>query len=87
MKQRLDFIWDQAADVNRRNDFSLIVLDLSYFKSPLFSLGPCRYENPLSPLGQHISSDLGLTKRHFFEIPSPHCNLDLDEYEYEDDFE
>ncbi|CAJ1079790.1 serine/threonine-protein phosphatase 2A regulatory subunit B'' subunit beta isoform X2 [Xyrichtys novacula] len=45
------------------------------------------YENPLSPLGQHISSDLGLTKRHFFEIPSPHCNLDLDEYEYEDDFE
>uniref|UniRef100_A0A8C4EM35 EF-hand domain-containing protein n=1 Tax=Dicentrarchus labrax TaxID=13489 RepID=A0A8C4EM35_DICLA len=45
------------------------------------------YENPLSPLGQHISSELGLTKRHFFEIPSPHCNLDLDEYEYEDDFE
>ncbi|KAM7380245.1 hypothetical protein PAMP_003557 [Pampus punctatissimus] len=45
------------------------------------------YDNPLSPLGQHISSELGLTKRHFFEIPSPHCNLDLDEYEYEDDFE
>ncbi|XP_070694009.1 serine/threonine-protein phosphatase 2A regulatory subunit B'' subunit beta isoform X2 [Pempheris klunzingeri] len=45
------------------------------------------YDNPLSPLGQHISSDLGLTKRHFFEIPSPHCNLDLDEYEYEEDFE
>lgn len=45
------------------------------------------YDNPLSPLGQHISTDLGLTKRHFFEIPSPHCNLDLDEYEYEDDFE
>ncbi|KAM6978786.1 serine/threonine-protein phosphatase 2A regulatory subunit B'' subunit beta isoform 1-T1 [Tautogolabrus adspersus] len=45
------------------------------------------YENPLSPIGQHISSDLGLTKRHFFEIPSPHCNLDLDEYEYEDDYE
>ncbi|XP_034549535.1 serine/threonine-protein phosphatase 2A regulatory subunit B'' subunit beta isoform X2 [Notolabrus celidotus] len=45
------------------------------------------YENPLSPIGQHISSDLGLSKRHFFEIPSPHCNLDLDEYEYEDDFE
>eukprot|EP00064_Thunnus_orientalis_P009439 superscaffoldBa00001199_g9463 len=45
------------------------------------------YDNPLSPLGQHISSDLGLTKRHFFEIPSPHCNLDLDEYEYEDDFD
>lgn len=46
-----------------------------------------RYENPLSPLGQHISSELGLTKRHFFEIPTPHCNLDLDEYEYDDDFE
>ncbi|KAK5860936.1 hypothetical protein PBY51_022375 [Eleginops maclovinus] len=45
------------------------------------------YENPLSPLGQHISTELGLTKRHFFQIPSPHCNLDLDEYEYEDDFE
>ncbi|GAA6224100.1 serine/threonine-protein phosphatase 2A regulatory subunit B'' subunit beta-like [Lates japonicus] len=45
------------------------------------------YENPLSPLGQHISDELGLTKRHFFEIPSPHCNLDLDEYEYEDDFD
>ncbi|TKS66922.1 PP2A subunit B isoform PR48 [Collichthys lucidus] len=45
------------------------------------------YDNPLSPLGQHISTELGLTKRHFFEIPTPHCNLDLDEYEYEDDFE
>uniref|UniRef100_A0A3P8RXZ7 Protein phosphatase 2, regulatory subunit B'', beta n=1 Tax=Amphiprion percula TaxID=161767 RepID=A0A3P8RXZ7_AMPPE len=45
------------------------------------------YDNPLSPLGQHISTELGLTKRHFFEIPSPHCNLNLDEYEYEDDFE
>ncbi|XP_069010406.1 serine/threonine-protein phosphatase 2A regulatory subunit B'' subunit beta isoform X1 [Embiotoca jacksoni] len=43
------------------------------------------YENPLSPLGQHISGELGLTKRHFFQIPSPHCNLD--EYEYEEDFE
>ncbi|XP_056145715.1 serine/threonine-protein phosphatase 2A regulatory subunit B'' subunit beta [Lampris incognitus] len=42
--------------------------------------------NPLSPIGQHFSSDL-TTKRHFFEIPSPHCNLDLDQYEYEDDFE
>ncbi|XP_062257951.1 serine/threonine-protein phosphatase 2A regulatory subunit B'' subunit beta isoform X2 [Platichthys flesus] len=45
------------------------------------------YDNPLSPLGQHISTELGLTKRHFFEIPSPHCNLDLDEYEYDDDLE
>ncbi|XP_034417135.1 serine/threonine-protein phosphatase 2A regulatory subunit B'' subunit beta isoform X2 [Cyclopterus lumpus] len=45
------------------------------------------YDNPLSPLGQHISTELGLTKRHFFEIPSPHCNLDLEKYEYEDDFE
>ncbi|MEQ2255240.1 Serine/threonine-protein phosphatase 2A regulatory subunit B'' subunit beta [Ilyodon furcidens] len=45
------------------------------------------YDNPLSPLGQHISSELGLTKKHFFEIPTPHCNLDMDEYEYEDDFE
>ncbi|XP_068185843.1 serine/threonine-protein phosphatase 2A regulatory subunit B'' subunit beta isoform X1 [Antennarius striatus] len=45
------------------------------------------YENPLSPMGQHISSDLGLTKRHFFDIPTPHCTLGLDEYEYEDDFE
>ncbi|XP_054471106.1 serine/threonine-protein phosphatase 2A regulatory subunit B'' subunit beta isoform X2 [Anoplopoma fimbria] len=45
------------------------------------------YDNPLSPLGQHISNELGLAKRHFFEIPSPHCNLDLDEYEYEEDFE
>uniref|UniRef100_A0A8C6NWP6 Protein phosphatase 2 regulatory subunit B''beta n=1 Tax=Nothobranchius furzeri TaxID=105023 RepID=A0A8C6NWP6_NOTFU len=43
------------------------------------------YDHALSPLGQHISSELGLTKRHFFEIPGPHC--DLDEYEYEDDFE
>ncbi|XP_045068058.1 serine/threonine-protein phosphatase 2A regulatory subunit B'' subunit beta isoform X1 [Coregonus clupeaformis] len=39
------------------------------------------YDNALSP----ISSELGLRteKRHFFEIPNPHCNLDLDE----DDFE
>ncbi|XP_068592761.1 serine/threonine-protein phosphatase 2A regulatory subunit B'' subunit beta isoform X1 [Cebidichthys violaceus] len=44
------------------------------------------YDNPLSPLGQHISTELGL-KRHFFQIPSPHCNLELDEYEYEEDFE
>lgn len=41
----------------------------------------CRYDNALS----HISSELGLRteERHFFEIPNPHCNLDLDE----DDFE
>uniref|UniRef100_A0A3Q2PAI9 Protein phosphatase 2, regulatory subunit B'', beta n=1 Tax=Fundulus heteroclitus TaxID=8078 RepID=A0A3Q2PAI9_FUNHE len=45
------------------------------------------YDNPLSPLGQHISSELGLTKKHFFEIPTPHCDLDMDDYEYEDDFE
>ncbi|KAM4608956.1 serine/threonine-protein phosphatase 2A regulatory subunit B'' subunit beta isoform 2-T5 [Polymixia lowei] len=46
------------------------------------------YDNPLSPLGDHISDELGLrTKRNFFEIPSPHCNLDLDEYEYDNDFE
>ncbi|KAM8855584.1 serine/threonine-protein phosphatase 2A regulatory subunit B'' subunit beta isoform 1-T2 [Spinachia spinachia] len=45
------------------------------------------FDNPLSPLGQHLSTELGPTKRHFFEIPSPHCNLDLEEYEYEDDFE
>ncbi|XP_014019308.1 serine/threonine-protein phosphatase 2A regulatory subunit B'' subunit beta isoform X2 [Salmo salar] len=40
-----------------------------------------RYDNALS----HISSELGLRteERHFFEIPNPHCNLDLDE----DDFE
>uniref|UniRef100_A0A8B9LM36 Protein phosphatase 2 regulatory subunit B''beta n=1 Tax=Astyanax mexicanus TaxID=7994 RepID=A0A8B9LM36_ASTMX len=31
--------------------------------------------------------DLCSAKRHLFEIPSPHCNLDLDEYEYVDDFE
>lgn len=41
----------------------------------------------MSPLGQHISNEFGLTKRHFFEFPSPHCNVDLDEYEYEGDFE
>ncbi|XP_037343693.1 serine/threonine-protein phosphatase 2A regulatory subunit B'' subunit beta isoform X3 [Pungitius pungitius] len=45
------------------------------------------FDNRLSPLGQHITAELGPTKRHFFAIPSPHCNLDLDEYEYEDDFE
>ncbi|XP_075887186.1 serine/threonine-protein phosphatase 2A regulatory subunit B'' subunit beta isoform X1 [Nelusetta ayraudi] len=45
------------------------------------------YSNPLEALGQHVSGDLALTKRHFFEIPTPHCNLDLDDYEYEDDFE
>ncbi|KAM6955284.1 serine/threonine-protein phosphatase 2A regulatory subunit B'' subunit beta isoform 2-T3 [Lycodopsis pacificus] len=44
------------------------------------------YDNPLSPLGQHISTELGL-KRPFFQIPSPHCKLELDEYEYEEDFE
>lgn len=40
-----------------------------------------RYDNALS----HISSELCLRteERHFFEIPNPHCNLDLDE----DDFE
>ncbi|XP_033842615.1 serine/threonine-protein phosphatase 2A regulatory subunit B'' subunit beta isoform X1 [Periophthalmus magnuspinnatus] len=38
------------------------------------------YDNPLL-----ISSELGFTKRHFFEIPSPHG--DLDDYEYDDDFE
>ncbi|CAL8267360.1 unnamed protein product [Lota lota] len=46
------------------------------------------YENPLSPIGQHISTELGLrTKKHFFEFPTAHCNLDLEDYKYEDDFE
>ncbi|KAA0715611.1 Serine/threonine-protein phosphatase 2A [Triplophysa tibetana] len=46
------------------------------------------YENLRDP-ADHISCafDLRNEKRPLFEIPSPHCNLDLDEYEYEDDFE
>lgn len=46
------------------------------------------YDNVLEPI-DHItcSFDLRNEKRHLFEIPNPHCNLDLDEYEYEDDFE
>lgn len=47
----------------------------------------CRYDDPLSPLGQHASTELSSTKRHLFGIPSSHCNLDLEEYEYEEDFE
>lgn len=47
-----------------------------------------RYENPLSPLTtQPNSSELGLAKRHFFDFPSIGCNLNLEEYDYEDDFE
>nr|XP_043869676.1 serine/threonine-protein phosphatase 2A regulatory subunit B'' subunit beta isoform X2 [Solea senegalensis] len=42
------------------------------------------YENPCSPLGQYIST--GLRKKHFFEIPIPHFDVDLDD-EYEDDYE
>ncbi|XP_007227919.3 serine/threonine-protein phosphatase 2A regulatory subunit B'' subunit beta isoform X1 [Astyanax mexicanus] len=44
----------------------------------------------LDPIDDHPMSsefDLCSAKRHLFEIPSPHCNLDLDEYEYVDDFE
>ncbi|XP_073701444.1 serine/threonine-protein phosphatase 2A regulatory subunit B'' subunit beta [Garra rufa] len=46
------------------------------------------YDNALDPV-DHITCafDLRNEKRHLFEIPNPHCNLDLDEYEYEDDFE
>lgn len=46
------------------------------------------YDNILDP-ADHVTSALELhsEKRHLFGIPSPHCNLDLDEYEYEDDFE
>ncbi|XP_016322948.1 serine/threonine-protein phosphatase 2A regulatory subunit B'' subunit beta isoform X1 [Sinocyclocheilus anshuiensis] len=45
-------------------------------------------DNVLDPT-DHITCafDLRNEKRHLFEIPNPHCNLDLDEYEYEDDFE
>uniref|UniRef100_A0A3B5KAJ0 Protein phosphatase 2, regulatory subunit B'', beta n=2 Tax=Takifugu rubripes TaxID=31033 RepID=A0A3B5KAJ0_TAKRU len=46
-----------------------------------------RYENDLIPLTQHNSNELGLMKRHFFDFPSPGCNLNLQEYDYEDDFE
>ncbi|XP_026888486.2 serine/threonine-protein phosphatase 2A regulatory subunit B'' subunit beta isoform X3 [Electrophorus electricus] len=47
------------------------------------------YENILDPIDHHITSEFDLhgEKRHLFEIPNPHCNLDLDEYEYLDDFE
>ncbi|CAM4601992.1 unnamed protein product [Leuciscus chuanchicus] len=46
------------------------------------------YDNALDPV-DHITCafDLRNEKRHLFEIPNPHSNLDLDEYEYEDDFE
>ncbi|XP_043104888.1 serine/threonine-protein phosphatase 2A regulatory subunit B'' subunit beta isoform X5 [Puntigrus tetrazona] len=46
------------------------------------------YDNVLDPV-DHITCafDLRNEKRHLFEIPNPHCNLELDEYEYEDDFE
>ncbi|CAL8342784.1 unnamed protein product [Boreogadus saida] len=46
------------------------------------------YENPPSPLGQHISTELGLrAKKHFFEFPTAPCNLELGDYKYEEDFE
>ncbi|KAG7467082.1 hypothetical protein MATL_G00149540 [Megalops atlanticus] len=47
------------------------------------------YDNAIDPIEHQISNELSLhtEKRHFFEIPNPHCNLDLDQYEYEDDFE
>ncbi|XP_062390225.1 serine/threonine-protein phosphatase 2A regulatory subunit B'' subunit beta isoform X3 [Sardina pilchardus] len=44
------------------------------------------YEDVLEPMEEHGSGLQG-EKRHFFNIPNPHCNLDLEEYEYEDDFE
>ncbi|XP_077072180.1 serine/threonine-protein phosphatase 2A regulatory subunit B'' subunit beta isoform X1 [Siphateles boraxobius] len=46
------------------------------------------YDNALDPV-DHITCafDGRNEKRHLFEIPNPHSNLDLDEYEYEDDFE
>ncbi|KAG7261758.1 hypothetical protein CRUP_009510 [Coryphaenoides rupestris] len=44
------------------------------------------YENPLNPLGQHISTALGLrAKKHFLKFPSALCTLE--EYEYQDDLE
>ncbi|XP_006638957.2 serine/threonine-protein phosphatase 2A regulatory subunit B'' subunit beta isoform X1 [Lepisosteus oculatus] len=47
------------------------------------------YEHAIDPIDCQISHELNLRtdKRHFFQIPSPHSNLDLEEYEYEDDFE
>ncbi|CAM9344381.1 unnamed protein product [Lampetra planeri] len=42
------------------------------------------YDNPLRPSEHDISTKLGLTTRHFFAIPSPHCNLDG--YDDADDF-
>lgn len=59
-----------------------IAMTVNIFSS-LFS-----YENLLDPV-DHISCafDLRNEKRPLFEVPSPHCNLDLDEYEYDDDFE
>ncbi|XP_052462394.1 serine/threonine-protein phosphatase 2A regulatory subunit B'' subunit beta isoform X1 [Carassius gibelio] len=46
------------------------------------------YDHVLDPV-DHVTCafDLHNEKRHLFELPNPHCNLDLDEYEYEDDFE
>ncbi|MGH0147330.1 UNVERIFIED_CONTAM: hypothetical protein FKN15_015040 [Acipenser sinensis] len=46
-------------------------------------------ENDLDPIDRQISNELNLRgdKRSFFEIPNPHPNINLAEYEYEDDFE
>ncbi|XP_051997711.1 serine/threonine-protein phosphatase 2A regulatory subunit B'' subunit beta-like isoform X2 [Xyrauchen texanus] len=46
------------------------------------------YENALKAVNNLTCAfDQHNEKRPLFEIPNPHCNLDLDEYEYEDDFE
>ncbi|MGH0119361.1 UNVERIFIED_CONTAM: hypothetical protein FKN15_006092 [Acipenser sinensis] len=47
------------------------------------------FENDLDPIDRQISNELNLRgdKRSFFEIPNPHPNINLAEYEYEDDFE
>lgn len=49
----------------------------------------CRYEAELNPVDHQKANVLKyqMEKRPFFEMPSHLADVDLDEYDYEEDFE
>lgn len=55
----------------------------------IFSLPAPRYEAELNPADHQKASVLKyqMEKRPFFDMPSHLADVDLDEYDYEEDFE
>lgn len=95
-----DHFHDQQVVISKQSAFALLLLVCSHFlvlmpaslgtSQRIPTLSPvCRYEAELNPVDHQKANVLKyqMEKRPFFEMPSHLADVDLDEYDYEEDFE